>query len=385
MAPDSRQNVVTRPETSEAGGAPDAVAATARANRVSQAEKLPVSIITGFLGSGKTTLLNQLVKQPGMQSTAIVINEFGETGIDHLLVETSTELMVELNNGCICCTIRGDLADKLGSLAMWLDVGRIPPIERVIVETTGLADPAPIMHTLMAEPDLLRRYRLDRLVTVVDAIGGANALDRFPEAAKQIAVADLIVVSKTDLIDVHSDRHAYAALTARVRALNPRAPMYEAVQGALDPSLLHSSLISDAEMLLAGPADAGSFADPEAHDHACEANGHREAHGHDDALRKAGISSFVIVVDGPVDGDRFNAFLQRMVADFGGQMLRMKGIFQVAGAPDRPAVVHGVQHVFFPIAWLERWPDGERRSRFVFITQNLPAETIARRFREDFR
>jgi G3E family GTPase len=252
--------------------------------------KLPVTIITGFLGSGKTTVLNYLVKQPGMQSTAVIINEFGEIGIDHLLVETSTELMVELNNGCICCTIRGDLADKLGSLAMWLDVGRMPPVARVIVETTGLADPAPIMHTLMTEPDLLARYRLDRLVTVVDAIGGASSLARFPEAAKQIAVADLLIISKTDLIDVHSDRTAYA----------------------------------------------------------------------DD-------------------------FLHCLAADYGKQMLRMKGIFQVEGAPDRPAVVQGVQHVFFPVSWLDRWPEGMRQSKFVFITQDLSREVIATRFRGSFR
>jgi G3E family GTPase len=352
--------------------------------RVRTAEKLPVSIITGFLGSGKTTVLNHLLKQPGMQSTAVIINEFGEVGIDHLLVETSTELMVELNNGCICCTIRGDLADKLGSLAMWLDVGRIPPIARVIVETTGLADPAPIMHTLMAEPDLLARYRLDRLVTAVDAIGGASSLDRFPEAAKQIAVADLLIVTKTDLVEVYSDRAAYAVLMARVRALNPRAPIREVNHGAVDPGELFRSPGGDADLVLADPfverlVVHGCDAESE-----CGSPAHDGAHRHEDALREAGISSFVIELQNPVDGERFNAFLHQLAADYGKQMLRMKGIFQVEGTPDRPAVVHGVQHVFFPVTWLDRWPGGIRHSKFVFITQDLSPEVIATRFREQF-
>ena len=158
--------------------------------------KIPVVIITGFLGSGKTTLLNYLVKQPNMKSSAIIINEFGEIGIDHLLVETSTEEIIEINNGCICCTIRGDLQDKLGSLAMWLDTGRISPVERVIVETTGLADPAPIMHTLMTDEYLLNRYSLSAVVTLVDAITGSSSINRFPEAVKQIAIADQLIFSK---------------------------------------------------------------------------------------------------------------------------------------------------------------------------------------------
>ena len=147
--------------------------------------KIPVVIITGFLGSGKTTLLNYMVKQPDMKLTAIIINEFGEIGIDHLLVETSSEQIIELNNGCICCTIRGDLQDKLGSLAMWLDTGRISPVERVVIETTGLADPAPIMHTLMTDENLLNRYCLSGVVTVVDAITGLSSINRFPAYSKR--------------------------------------------------------------------------------------------------------------------------------------------------------------------------------------------------------
>src|SRR3990172_129610 len=175
-------------------------------------QKLPVTILTGFLGSGKTTVLNHVVTKPEWKSTAVIINEFGEVGIDHMLVEISTEQMIELNNGCICCTIRGDLADKLGSLAMWIDMGRMPPVERVIVETTGLADPVPIMHTLMTDANLLDRFRLDRVVAVVDAIAGMASLERFPEAVKQIAVADDLILSKRDLVEELSDRQSYETL-----------------------------------------------------------------------------------------------------------------------------------------------------------------------------
>ena len=348
------------------------------------AGKLPVAIITGFLGSGKTTVLNHVVKQPGMQATAVIINEFGEIGIDHLLVETSTERMVELNNGCICCTIRGDLADKLGSLAMWLDAGRIPPVERVVVETTGLVDPAPIMHTLMTDPHLLDRYRLDRMVTVVDAINGATSIARFPEAAKQVAVADLLIMSKTDLIDSHSDRAAYANLRTRIRAINPRAGIRENSHGAVDPGALFGPPTGDADSTVAdllecGQAKAASSAEDE-----CGSHAHDGVHEHAHRLQETGIASFVIEVQDPVDGERFNNFLQGLASDFGKQMLRTKGICQIEGSPDRPAVVQGVQHVFFPVTWLDRWPEGVRHSKLLFITQHLPREVIEDRLREHF-
>lgn len=350
------------------------------------ADRIPVAILTGFLGSGKTTVLNHVVKQPGMQTTAVIINEFGEIGIDHLLVETSTELMLELNNGCICCTIRGDLADKLGSLGMWLDAGRVPPVERVIVETTGLADPAPIMHTLMTDAHLLDRYCLDRVVTVTDAITGAAALERFAEAVKQVAMADLLIMSKTDLISTYSDAATYAAFKARIRAINPRALVQETRHGEIDPAALFGQRNGDVKTTVAELLGCGEGAE------ACSAVGERESpthdhvrpHGHEHGYREAGIASFVIELQQAVDGERFNGFLQNLAGDFGQHLLRTKGLLEVDGVPDRPAVVHGVQHIFFPVLWLDRWPDDKRGSKLVFITQNLAPEVIRRRFAEHF-
>ena len=337
-------------------------------------------VITGFLGSGKTTILNHIVRQPDMQKTAVIVNEFGEIGIDHMLVETSEENMIEINNGCICCTVRGDLADKLGSLAMWLDTGHVPPVDRVIVETTGLADPAPIMHTLMTDENLLNRYRLESVITVVDAIAGAGSITRFPEALKQVAIADHLVLSKGDLVDTHSDPAALAGLRARLREINPRAVHHDAVNGAIDMAMLECKGDDDAQAAFHDFSDWIAAAedtcrDAECHDHSHD-HGHAHQHAHDDG----GITSFVVRLNKPVDTAGFSEFLQDLVIEFGDNLLRMKGILNVAGRPDNPAVIHGVQHVMFPVSWLDAWPDEERTTRLVFITQGLDGKVIQDRF-----
>ena len=350
--------------------------------------KIPVVIITGFLGSGKTTLLNHLVKQPHMKMTAIIINEFGEIGIDHLLVETSSEEMIEINNGCICCTVRGDLQDKLGSLSMWLDAGRIPPVERVIVETTGLADPAPIMHTLMTDEHLLNRYRLGGVVTLVDAIAGSSSIGRYPEAVKQIAIADQLIFSKTDLVGSLSGRDSYGQLKERVRQINSRAVVHEITNGAVDADDLFPDETEDTEEVLAdisqwmGSAEeTGHLADcsdyPHTHTNA-HTNAHTDAHTHE--ANQSGIRTFLIELDEPVDRDRFNEFMQDLALEFGENLLRMKGLLNVEDRPEQPAVVHGVQHVFFPIRWLDRWPGANRTSKLVFITQGLAPDAVQARF-----
>lgn len=337
--------------------------------------KIPVVIITGFLGSGKTTVLNHLVKQPGMSSTAVIINEFGEIGIDHLLVETSTEEMIELNNGCICCTVRGDLVDKLGSLAMWLDAGKIPPVDRVIVETTGLADPAPIMHTLMTDENILNRFNLDKVVTVVDAITGLTTYERFDEAVRQTAIADKLLLSKGDLVATLSDDEAFDRLKQKIKELNPRVEVLETINGEVSPDALFSEARDDAEAAFADFSDWLSAAADNCHDKDCTDHSHSHHH-------REGVTSFIIELDEAVDSEPFNDFLQELAIEFGEYILRMKGILNVAGKPEQPAVFHGVQHVFFPVSWLEEWPDEERTSKLVFITQGLDPEVIKNRFAE---
>ena len=335
--------------------------------------KMPIVILTGFLGSGKTTILNHVVTQPNMQSTAIIINEFGEIGIDHLLVESSEEQMIELNNGCICCTVRGDLADKLGSLAMWLDIGRIPPVERVIVETTGLADPAPILHTLMTDETLLARYCLSGVVTVVDAIVGSSSLDRFPEASKQVAIADHLILSKRDLVDSLSDRTRFVDLKTRIRQINPRAVIHEPEHGEIDLRLFMGFVEGDAEVVFRDFSSWLHAAEQSSGDEAC--HGHRHHHH-----GNSGVTSFTIEMETPVDCEAFNDFLQNLVIEYGENLLRMKGILYVADRPERPAVVQGVQHVLFPVSWLDKWPDDDRTTKLVFITQDLNPQLVKDQF-----
>ena len=337
---------------------------------------MPVVIVTGFLGSGKTTLLNYLVKQPNMKLTAIIINEFGEIGIDHLLVETSTEQIIEINNGCICCTVRGDLQDKLGSLAMWLDTGRIPPVERVIVETTGLADPAPIMHTLMTDEHLLNRYRLSGVVTVVDAIAGSSSINRFPEAVKQIAIADHLIVSKKDLVESRSSWDSYLELQERIKQLNSRAVVHEVANGEIDPNVLIGHEKDEAEDVfsdMAGWLSSAQGADNKTR-LADQPNAHEHEHPH------SSIRTFVIELESSIDREEFNEFIQDLALEFGENLLRMKGILNVEDSSDQPAVVHGVQHVFFPIRWLDGWPSEERTSKLVFITQGVDPDVVRARF-----
>jgi G3E family GTPase len=192
------------------------------------ASLIPATLLTGFLGSGKTTVLNHVLKQPGMAATAVIVNEFGEIGLDHLLVERSTEDVVLLNSGCLCCTVRNDIVDTLTSLFVDRAKGKVPWFTRVVIETTGLADPAPILHTLMTEPIVAARYMLDGVVTTVDAVNGAATLDRQPEAVKQAAVADRLLLTKTDL----SQPALRQALEARLAALNRSAPLIPVAQGA---------------------------------------------------------------------------------------------------------------------------------------------------------
>ena len=322
---------------------------------------IPVSVITGFLGSGKTTLLAHLLRDPAMCRTAVIINEFGAVGLDHELVEASDESFITLSNGCLCCNVRSDLVLTLGDLAARLAAGTVPQFERVVVETTGLADPAPILHALMTDRDLCEIYVLDGIVTTVDAVTGLASLERHAEALRQAAVADRIVLTKTDLPEAQA-----AAITGRLAAVNPGAPVLAVVRGAIAPGALFDAGIYDV---------AGKHPDVHAwlaHEAVAAASGHARHHHADD------ITTFCIVREEPLRAVTLALLLSALAANCGTDLLRMKGIVHVAEEPGRPAVIHGVQHVYHAPVWLERWPSDDRRTRMVFIGRNIRESWVKR-------
>jgi G3E family GTPase len=325
---------------------------------------IPVTLLTGFLGSGKTTVLNHVLKQPEMAATAVIVNEFGEIGIDHLLVERSSDDVVLLNSGCLCCTVRNDIVDTLTNLFVDRVKGKVPFFTRVAIETTGLADPAPILHTLMTEPIVAARYMLDGVVTTVDAVNGAGTLDR---AIKQAAVADRLLLTKTDL----AEPAAQQGLEARLAALNPTAAIIPVAQGAVDPALLFNLGFFD-------PATKSvdvhrwlrdeAFTSGHEHDHAGD---RLDPNRHDDRIR-----AFCITRERPISWGVLSGWLDGLATMRGDDLLRFKAIVALSDQPDQPVVLHGVQHLFHPPVLLPQWPSEDRRTRMVFITRDLSQEMI---------
>ncbi|MBK1668829.1 GTP-binding protein [Rhodovibrio sodomensis] len=338
--------------------------------------QVPVTVLTGFLGSGKTTLLNHLLHRPEMAETAVIVNEFGDVGLDHQLVESAREDTVLLNSGCLCCTVRGDLVKTLQQLSTRRIRGDVPEFKRLIVETTGLADPAPILHTLMNDQMVQRDYRLDGVVACVDSAAGAATLDSQPESVKQAAVADRLVLTKTDL----SDPDQLAALERRLAALNPAAPRIHVAHGEVAPDRLFGAGLYDPETKTADvrrwlAAEAYAQRDRD-HDHGHE-HGHEHESGHDPNRHGDRIHAFTLTWDAPVDWERFANWVEMLVTTYGQHLLRLKGLLNVEGEA-RPVVVHGVQHVFHPPAALPAWPDdGDRRTQLVFIVRDLERQAVA--------
>jgi G3E family GTPase len=312
---------------------------------------IPVWVLTGFLGSGKTTLLGRLLKSPDFSRTAVIINEFGEIGLDHDLIETSEESFVALQTGCLCCAVRDDLVLTLEDLLRRRAAGTAPLFERIVIETSGLADPAPILHALMLGPTLAGQLVVAGVVTTVDAVNGWRTFDRHREALKQVAVADRLLLTKTDLLDAPATR-----LTARLAALNPAARLLTATFGEVEAAGLFDLVCGSR-----APAELARWL-------ALSAPGERRGteHGHDPE-----ITSVAIVRDRPMRAVGLTLLLEVLADHCGGDLLRLKGLVNIVECPERPAVIHGMQHVFHPPAWLARWPSQDRRSRLVLIGRNL--------------
>jgi G3E family GTPase len=327
-----------------------------------------VLILTGFLGSGKTTLLRHLLRQPQFARTAVIINEFGEIGLDHELVETSADSFIELATGCLCCKVRSDLVETLDEMLARRDRGTVPPFTRVVIETSGLADPAPILQTLMTDTSVAGRLALGGVVTTVDAVNGAGTLSREEISVKQVALADRLVLTKSDLAGAARDR-----VLARLAELNAAAPVAIARHGRINPRLFAAGLLapcaessrvdrfSEIDKLLKVGARPGA---------GTRADGHLHGRNH------AGIQTYAIVRDEPVHAVALALFLETLAEHCGADLLRLKGIVDVMESPQRPAVIHGVQHVFHPPAWLARWPSADRRTRIVLITRGIAREWV---------
>jgi len=343
--------------------------------------RIPASVLTGFLGSGKTTVLNRLVRHPGMARALVIINEFGEIGLDHELVENATDDMVLLQSGCVCCTIRSDLVDALEAMLHKAKQGEIPRFDRVVIETTGLADPAPILQGFISDPWMAQHFVLDGVIATVDAAAGGVTLDRHMEAVKQAAVADRILLTKTDIAEPSQS----AALERRLRELNPAAPIIRTTpQSDIEPGVLFGAGLFDP---LAKSADVRRWLDEEKYlgrpprhgGHGHEGHGH--GHRHDVNRHDEHIRAVCLIFDDPIPGEVLDRWLGALFKFRGPDLLRFKAIVNVKEL-EGPLVLHGVQHVIHPPMALKKWPSEDRRTRMVFITYDIDENALRDLFQQ---
>ena len=360
---------------------------------MSDTGKIWVTVITGFLGSGKTTLLNTLLKHPEMTQAAIIVNEFGEIGLDYDLVERSDENVVQLANGCLCCSVKGDLIDTFRDLYVQRNAGTIPHFDRVVIETTGIADPAPVLQIIFTNPMVMNHYELDGVVATVDAVNGTSSLARFPECVKQAAIADRLIVTKSDLISGMEHDAKIEELSGKLKALNPAAPIVVRTTGDMDPDDLFGTGMFDPETKQVdldswlnpenyqttgvenpfagdGTPDGAAMAYYKEHGHAPAEEHHH--HHHDES----GIITFCIVREEPMSVEMLRMFLEGLSSEAGPDLLRVKGIINIAEEPDRPAVIQGAQQIFHSMELMDKWPSDDRRTRIVFITRNIDQDYI---------
>jgi G3E family GTPase len=334
----------------------------------------PVTILTGFLGSGKTTLLNRAMRDPAMAKTAVVINEFGEVPLDHMLAARSDDTIMVLENGCLCCTVFGDLVVTLNNLYHRREDGDIPRFDHVVIETSGLADPSPLIQAFLSDPTLAGLYRIAAVIATVDAVNGPHTLDEHVESVRQVALADQIFITKLDLVDPAKAKADEAVLTARLRRLNPAAKI-----SSIDAQTFDIAAILRSDALTAGGetdqvrawlnAAAYEQRDDHAHGHSHDHHDHG-AHDHHH-LHDRDIASFCFIRENPIPREALRLLLEALQQNLGPNLLRVKGLINVAEEPERPAVIQGAQHLLHNLTFLERWPDADRRSKIVFITQNF--------------
>lgn len=344
---------------------------------VTAASRIPVAILTGFLGSGKTTLLNKALRNPASARTAVVINEFGEIGLDHVIATASDDTIMVLENGCLCCTVFGDLVATMNKLYHARAANEIPAFDQVIIETSGLADPATVVQAFLSDPTLAGLYQIATVVATVDAVNGQDTLTNHVESRRQVALADFLLVTKLDL---HSAANvAETELRRRLRGLNPAARIARADDPLVDtsallctPGIASAGGISDAKSWLNAAAyGEGGCADSRDGDH--DSDNHA---GHLHALRDRDIASFCFIRDEPIPREALRLLLDGLQQNLGPRLLRVKGIIQVLEEPERPAVIQGAQQLLHTLSWLDRWPDDDHRSKFVFITQGLDRSDV---------
>lgn len=382
------------------GSPADTIARTGPAQMLTPPPPIPLTLITGFLGAGKTTLLNLLLKAPELAETVVLVNEFGEIGLDHLLMEGIEDGMILMESGCLCCTIRGELITTLEDLLRRRDNGRIAPFKRLIIETTGLADPAPILNVVIAHPYLALRYQIDGVVTLVDAVNGMATLDAHREALRQVVVADKVLLTKTDLADAGQ----VAALRGRIGRLNPGVAVVDVQDGvvaaasilglgrfdiARKPLDVQDWLSADAASRQAVPPGQEDACGHDHHAHGPARHGQvpaespetaprHDAHSHDPNRHDARIRAFVLTADDPVRLATFELFWTLLRSTHGPKLLRLKGLVCIGEHPDEPLVVHAVQSVLHPPVTLPQWPSEDHRSRLVLIVDDLDPALVER-------
>jgi G3E family GTPase len=348
--------------------------------RTEDKSRIPVTLVTGFLGSGKTTFINAALRSPELAKTVVVVNEFGEVGLDHKLFASSSDSVVVLENGCLCCTVRSDLVGTLNSLYHGRQAGEVPEFDNIVIETSGLAEPGAVLQAFLSEPTLDGLFRVASVLTLVDAVNWRGTAESHDEAVRQVALADQIRISKLDLVEARDI--STSRLLLELRQINPSAEIAEvnwssaAVANLLtSPGFDSSDPHADPRPWLDLQAYQKSAHDACGHDHDHGDHHRHERHDHNH-LEGRGIENFVLTREAPLSRAESQFLLEGIAQNLGAGLLRVKGLINIAEEPGHPAVIQGAQHLLHTMTWLDRWPDDDHRTRVVFITQGIARENL---------